>query len=198
MAGKSFMDKLKEQEWFQQLSQSYQQLPPDQQNYVKWGSMGGGALLLLYFIFSTVGSANQVKNDYFEKQDLARVLNHANDEIRRLKGQNSGISSGGAQNWASILQGLAGNTGLQGNSVEILKESPGATQGTIQETLLEVKVKGATLRPLVQMLYQVEHGSPPMKLKGLVIEPNDADGTMNAKLNLSGYLAKADKSEKSK
>jgi hypothetical protein len=68
----------------------------------------------------------------------------------------------------------------------------------IQESLLEVKLKGLQVRQLVPFLYQIEHGTPPMKLKGLVVEPSSEEGLLNAKVNVSGYMAKPDKGEKSK
>ena len=63
----------------------------------------------------------------------------------------------------------------------------------IQESLLEVQIRGVTIRPLVQILYQLEHSQPPMKLKGMSVEAGPGDGLLNAKLNLSGYMAKGDK-----
>ena len=198
MATNTTFDKIKEQEWFQQLSNSYQQLTPDQQNYVKWGSLGSGFLLGFYLIFSVIQSANTAKTDYYQKQELAQVLTQANDEIRRLKGQNAGFAQGTPQTWLTVFQGLASLQGLPPDSIEILKESPGAAQNVIQETLLEVKVKSAPIRQLVQMLYTIDHGSPPMKLKGLIIESSAAEGLLNAKLNISGYMAKPEKTEKAK
>lgn len=88
--------------------------------------------------------------------------------------------------------------GLPATAVEILKESPGATQGVIQESLLEVKLKGLQVRQLVPFLYQIEHGSPPMKLKGLIVEPSSEEGLLNAKVNVSGYMAKQEKGDKAK
>jgi hypothetical protein len=67
----------------------------------------------------------------------------------------------------------------------------------IQESLLEVKMKNIPLRSLTQVVFQMEHGSPPMKLKGMIVEAGN-DGLLNVKLNLSGYLAKPEKGEKSK
>ena len=81
------------------------------------------------------------------------------------------------------------------NAIEILKEAPGAAKNVIQETLLEVQVKGVTVRPLVQILFQLEHSQPPMKLKGISIESGASDGQLNAKLNLSAYMAKGEKTK---
>lgn len=191
------LDKLKEQEWYQQIQNSYQQLPPEQQNYVKWGSLAAGLSLLLYFTFMTIEAANSVKDEYFQKQELAQLVNQGNDEIRRLKGQSSGFSSSAPQSWKSTFESLATSQGMSGEEIEIIKEIPGPAQNIIQETLLQVHVKGVELRPLVELLFQVEHGSPPMKLKGFTIESTATDGTLDAKINISGYMAKSDK-EKSK
>ena len=79
---------------------------------------------------------------------------------------------------------------MQPDAIEILKEAPGISQNVIQEVLLEVKIKGISLQPLVQLLFQMEHAQPPMKLKGMSVEPGTGDNLLNAKLNLSGYMAK--------
>jgi malate/lactate dehydrogenase len=188
-----FSDKIKEQEWFQQLQGSYQQLSPEQQNYIKWGSVGAAVVFFLYITFSILSSANSLKSEYFEKQELIQVINQAGDEIRRLKGQNAGISQGGAQTWKAVVQGWATTQGLQPEAAEIIKEAPGMSQNIIQESLLEVQVKGMTLSSMVQMLYQVEHGTPPVKLKGLQVEAGTGDGLLNVKMNLSGFMPKPEK-----
>lgn len=186
------VDSIKDQSWYQQLQGSFQQLSPEQQSYVKWGSIGGGILLLFYFIFSAAHTANSVRDEYYEKQELLTLVNQAADEIRRLKGQNSTLSSSGAQTWKAVLQNVVVSQGLQPEALEIIKESPGASQSMIQETLVEANIKGILVRPLVQALFQIEHNSPPMKLKGLQVEPG-AEGVLNAKLILSGFMPKAEK-----
>ncbi|MBC7396930.1 MAG: type II secretion system protein M [Bdellovibrionales bacterium] len=189
------LDKVKEQEWFQQLKSSYDQLSPEQQSYAKWGSLLLGSIVFMFVTISTIQSANTAKGEYFEKQELVRIVSQATDEIRRLKGQNAGFVQAGVQNWKSILQSAASQQGMAAEAVEITKESPGASQNVIQETLLEVQVKGASVRPLTQFLVQLERGNPPIKLKGMKIE-TAGDGSLNAHLNLSGYLSKPEKAER--
>jgi len=192
-----FSEKIKEQEWFQQIQSSYQQLSPEQQNYVKWGGIGGGIIVFLYLTITLLSSANALKSEYFEKQALLQLINQAGDEIRRLKGQNAGISQPGAKDWKTVVQGWATAQGLQPDSIELVKETPQPAKGAVRESLLEVQVKGISLHPLVQMLYQIEHGTPPAKLKGLQIDVASDDGLLNAKLSLSGFLAVSDgKTEK--
>jgi hypothetical protein len=195
MAFADQLDKIKDQEWYQQIKASYDQLPPDQQQYVKWGGFGAFLLLLFYITYLAMNLANTAKNDYFDKRDLADVVNSAADEVRRLKGQSAGFSQSGAQNWKSIFQGIAAQEGLAPEAIDVTKETPGASQNIIQETLLEVQLKGVTTRALTQVLYSVEHGNPPMKLKGMKIDTNPADGTLTAMLNISGYLPKPEKTD---
>jgi hypothetical protein len=190
------LEKLREQEWYQQIQGAYQQLPVEQQNYVKWGSLGAGLLLLMILIFSMARSAGSLRREYHEKQELVRLVTDASEELRRLRGQSSSMSSpGGEQNWKSILGSLVSDQGIPIESLEILQESPGATENVIQETLLEFRIKSIPIRPLVQILSQIHQGAPPMKLKGLLIESDVATGQLNAKLNVSGYLAKGEKSK---
>jgi hypothetical protein len=190
------LDKIKEQEWYQQIQSSYQQLPAEQQNYIKWASLGGGALLLVGLIASMAGSAGALRREYHEKQELVRIVNEASDELRRLRGQSSSISSpGGEQNWKSILDSLVTAQGLPAESLEILQESPGASENLIQETLIEFKIKAVSIRPLVQILTQIHQGTPPMKLKGLLVEADPSSGQLDARINISGYLAKGEKSK---
>ena len=189
------IQQMKEQEWYQQLQSTYQQLSPEQQAYVKWGSIAASFFLVFYFSWSIVQSSNSIKDEYFQKQELVQSLNKGSEEIRRLKGQSVGFSQTAAANWKTSIQSLAATQGLQPDAVEILKESSGPAQNVIQETLLEVQVKGISVKPLVQLLFQMEHAQPPMKLKGINIETGATEGLLNAKLNLSGYLAKGEKSK---
>jgi len=194
----SVFEKIKEQEFYQQVQGAYQQLPSEQQSYVKWGAAGAGFLLLFYFIFSVIHSANSTRAEYYEKQELARIVTDASDELRRLKGQSMGMSQTTEQNWKAILTNLVTAQGIPAESLEVMKEAPGASQNVIQESLLEIKIKNAALRSLVQILAQMDHGNPPMKLKGLLIESGPEDGKLTAKINLSGYIAKSEKDGKSK
>ena len=191
------LDKIKEQEWYQQIQGAFQQLSPEQQNQLRWGGVIAGFLVSIWVIYSVTASAGSARNGYYEKQELARVITDANDELRRLKGQNSAMAQGQEQNWKTLISNLAGSQGIPADHIEVSKEQPGKTRNSIQETLLEVQVKSAALSSLVQMLAQIERGNPPMKLKGLRIEPA-TEGQLNAKLNLSGYLGKTEKGEKSK
>ncbi len=188
--------KIKEQEWFNQVKNSYDQLAPEQQNFVKWGAWGGTILLFAYLWFSVLSGANSAKSDYYEKQDLLQTVNQASDELRRLKGQNAGLTQMAVPEWKSVFQGLVSSQGLSPESVEVIKETPGVAQNVIQEYLLEVQVKGIAPRVLSQLLFTIEHGTPPMKLKGMMLDTNPADGLLTAKLNVSGYVAKAEKTEK--
>jgi hypothetical protein len=199
MAFADQLDKIKEQEWYQQAKANYDQLPTEQQTYVKWGSFGAVLLLLLYLTFTTVDLAGSAKNDYFDKQELSDVVSKANDEIRRLKGQNAGFAQNtGAQNWKAIMAGLVTQQSLSPDALEITKETPGALQGIIQETLIEAKFKNVNTRQLTGFLYAVEHGNPPMKLKGMKIDSDAKTGSLSGSLNISGYLPKPEKGDKSK
>ncbi len=190
-----FLSSMKEQEWYQQLQNTYQQLSPEQQNYLKWGSVSISLIFSFYITWNIVKSSNAIKDEYYQKQELVQSLNQASDEIRRLKGQSMGFSQSTSANWKTTVQSLVAAQGLQPDAVELMKETSGISQNVIQETLLEVQVKGITVRPLVQLLYQMEHAQPPMKLKGINIESGASDGLLNAKLNLSGYLAKGEKAK---
>jgi type II secretory pathway component PulM len=187
------MEKLRDQEWFQQLQASYDQLPPEQQKYVKWGSLGGAVIVFLYFAVGTLTSANSLKSEYFEKQDLLQVVNQSGDEMRRLKGQNSSFTANAApQTWKAVLESIATNQGLTPDAIEVTKETPGPAQSVIQETFLEVQVKNVPVRALEQMIYQIEHNTPPMKLKGMSTDTG-ADGNLTATLTISGFMPKPEK-----
>jgi hypothetical protein len=189
----SVLEKIKEQEFYQQLQASYQQLSAEQQTQLKWGSAGIGFLVLFWLIFSVIKASNGAREEYYEKQEMARVINDASDEIRRLKGQSSGIVSSGGKDWKSIIEQRGTSIGIPRESLEVTKEGAGASLNVIQESLLELKLKNVQLRPLVQFLTQIEQGSPPMKLKGLQIETGAEEGKLSARVNLSGYLAKPEK-----
>ncbi len=187
-AFEQFTAKIKEQEWYQQLEASFERLPPDQQKMVKMGAWAVGGLSVLIFTWTMVGSANDAKSEYYEKYELLQTLNQATDELRRLRGQNAGMNQGGTANWKQFFQN---------DSIEVLKETPGATQSVLQETLLDLEMKAVGLRQMVQALYKIEHGSPPMKLRALQVENGAGDGLLSVKFSVSAYSAKPEKAEKS-
>ncbi len=194
----SVLEKIKEQEWYQQIQSGYQQLGPEQQNQLRIGGLVGAFLALFLVIYSVGGPANRVRDEYLEKQELYQIVSSANDELRRLRGQNSVGSQAMAKDWNSILSALASAQGIAPENLEIVKQEPGKSDAVIEESLLEVRIRQAALPALVRLLSQMDRGTPPMKLKGLAIEPSGTDGSLSVKLNLSGYLAKSAKGEKSK
>lgn len=185
-----FLDKIKDSEVYTQIQNQYQQLPPEQQKIVKVGGISVIGILFLFYSYTIFTNANRARSEYFDQQELLMLVNQAGDEIRRLKGQNAGLSQSGTQNWKQHIASLAGAQGVPPANVEVSKETPGATKEILQETLLDVQIKGIQLRPLVQMLYQVEHGSIPMKLRSLAINSESSDGTLVAKLSVSGFSVK--------
>ncbi len=192
---KQFTQQLKDQEWFQQIQSAFQQLSPEQQTYVKWGGFSAIFIAFIMLTWNIRSSSSGIKDEYYQKLELTQVLNQGGDELRRLKGQSAGINQSSTQTWKKTIESLAAAQGLPPESVEILKESQGNSQNVIQEFLLEVMIKGIAVQPLVQLLYQMEHAQPPIKLKGMKVEPVSGGSTLNAKLNLSGYMAKEVKSK---
>jgi hypothetical protein len=187
-----FLEKIKDQEWYQQIQSQFQQLPPDQQQMVKWGSVALSGLLGLWMAFSFSSSAGEAKADYYEKQDLLQVINQAGDELKRMKGQNTNIGQSPNKDWKPFFTTVASNVGLAPENIEVLKESPGPLKGIIQETLLEISIKGIAIRPLVQMIYQMEHGPTPIKLRYLQITAPYGSSALSARLAMSGFGAKED------
>jgi hypothetical protein len=191
---KQFLQQVKEQEWYQQIQSVFQQLSPEQQTYVKWGTISSFFIAFLVLTWNIMSHSNGIKNEFYQKLELTQVLNQGSDELRRLKGQSAGINQSSSQTWKKTLESLVSTQGLPPESIEILKETQGNSQNVIQEFLLEVMIKGISVQPLVQLLYQMEHSQPPMKLKGMKIEPVSGGSSLNARLNLSGYMAKEVKS----
>lgn len=183
-------ESIRSQSWYQQAESSFQQLPPNQQNWIKQGSIATLLGSLIYFSWTLISGAHTMKRNYFAEQELLQIVNQAGEELRRLRGQNSGFSGANNQSYKEIFAGLITAQGLPVDRAEVLKESPGTGQGNLQETLVDVNIKEIAIRPLVQLLFQVEHGNPPMKIRQLEIQNEKAEGVMNVKLAVSGFAPK--------
>lgn len=187
----NLVNSIKDQEGYQQLVGLYQQLSTDQQKILKISVLSLTTVGLLYVTGSLVSQSYSLKNEYAEKYALYNTLTQASDEIRRLKGQNNSMNQGGAQDWGSALSGLSSMQGFSPEQTQVVSNTQGPTKGTLQESILQFQIKDAQVRPLTQLLVQMERASPPLKLKRLTIDSRPHEGKLEAQIFASGFMATA-------
>lgn len=121
---------LDEQPWFQQLKQKWEELDPQSQSYLRWGSVAGALGLMLYWTVGTWWGVHNLKNELDEKTNLIGLIQGANDEMRRLRESMPGASVGGmagedeASPWGTYLETMASTAGIDKASLTVGTEKP--------------------------------------------------------------------------
>lgn len=183
-------DWLGEQVWFQQIKAKWDELDPNSRAYLKAGAMGGTLLLAIGLVISSIWSVHSLKSELNDKQDLLTLIQSANEELRKLREQTSGVptaSSGGGA-WPGYFETIATNAGIEKDALGVGTEKPGATGETTKETLYDLSLKHVSVKQVVRYAFNLENGARPVKLRNIQIDTkNDPDGYMDATLSVSGF-----------
>ncbi len=184
------IERLNEQQWFQELRGKWEELDPQSRTYLKLASVGGTLLLVFVLIGSSVWSVHKLKRELAEKADLLVLMQGANDELRRLKEANSAAAAGAEAEgpWPAYLEGIASGNGIDKTSFAVGTEKPGGTTESSKEMLVDVALKHVSIKQIVRFTYALENGTRPAKLRNLTIDTkNDPAGYLDATLAISGF-----------
>jgi hypothetical protein len=184
-----FREWIAEQEWFQQLKTKWDELDPQSQMYARLGALGGGVVIFLLVILSSIWSVQSLKSELQGKQELLDLLQSSSDELSRLKGESMGLGEGNEKpNWPAFVADKATRAGIDGGSVDVSAEKPGASQGDTRESLFDIQIKHVSIKQVVRFAFNLETAEKPVKLKTLAIDTKaDPEGYMDAILSVSAF-----------
>jgi hypothetical protein len=187
------LEKLREQQFYQQIKQQWDELDPQSRLLLKSASIVGVVLGVLIAVFSSILSVRSLKGELAEKLELTSYVESETETLRRLKETNASINAGSPPGgpWNAYVQGLVSAAGIDAASATLGQEKPGTSSAISDEALMEVSLKKVSIKQVVRLALQIETGARPAKVKNISIETNaDPAGYMDAKLALSLFNVK--------
>jgi len=98
----------------------------------------------------------EIETRQTQMMTAARLAN----DVRRLQAELARveplITQGAQTDLLTLLESLAGEAGLSGDQVDSVTPKPPSSNDRYPETRVEVRLKGATLKQLVQLLHRIE------------------------------------------
>jgi len=127
-----------------------------------------------------------------EKLALIKHLNRSQDELRRLR-DNNPLSGMGAsdQPWAGDIETQASQKVIAAENLKVNEQAAQVgSNGAPSEQLIDIDVKKVNVRQLVKLVFQLENGARPAKVKTLQVDTEpDESGYVNLKFSLLTYQA---------
>ncbi len=183
----------------QQLKSKFDELEPRSRNQVTGGAVGGILLLIVLVVVNASMSVRTLKQNLAEKNELVRLLQSANEDLRRLKEEASlaGISTqaGGSGEappaWNAHFETTATSAGIQKDAIAISGEKAGTTGEQTRESLFDITLKKVNLRQLARFATSIESGSKPVKIRNLTIDAKpDGSAWLDATVSVSAFSLK--------
>ncbi len=196
-------DSLSDQVWFQELKAKWAELPPQQQTYVKYGSILLLLLICFGWVMKSAWGVRSLKKELAEKQAIIQLIQSANDEMRRIKDTiPSSYSSGGkgdSQPWSAYFDSVATTSSIDKSALTLGSEKPGKKSDLTVESLFEISIKHISIRQAVRMMHHLENGQRPVKVRNMAIDTKaDPAGYIDVTLQVSAYSLQGDDSKDSK
>lgn len=187
-----FQERLNQQVWFQELKEKWDELDPKNRLYIKIAGVIGTLAFCLISILGSVISTYQLRSDLASKNEILRMIQSAQDEMRELRNQiPPSATVDGARNpevnWADYLRGIAQTNGIESGNLEISPEKPGTATDSTREALIDLKLTKTTIRKVVQFAFAIQSGEQPMKLRNLAIDTDGTEGYVNSTISISGF-----------
>jgi hypothetical protein len=199
----TLLDKIQEQTWFQQLKSKYDELDAQSRTYLQWAGAGAAVLIVAWVFIGTAWKVHRIRGDLAEKDELLQLIQSANEEMGELKAKIPYSAEGGPasnQPLKDYVSGIAVNAGIAPGALELSNEkldppregARDASRDTTKETLAQVSVKKINVKQVVRLLFQLENGSRPIKVRNLNIDTHtDESGYLDATLQISAFTVKS-------
>jgi hypothetical protein len=203
------VDKIAEQSWFQELKAKWDELDQQSKTYLKYAAWAGSVLLIFFIVLSSIWNVYSLKRDLADRSDLLSLLQNANDEIRSLRDATPALNNltptppGGkgapaadkqSEPWKTVVEGLAGTAGIEKASFTYGAEKTQKQGEMTEETVVDLSLKGVSIKQVVRFAFQLENAARPIKLRNLTIDTKaDPQGYMDATLAISAFAFKVKK-----
>lgn len=192
MADNRVLEWLESQPAFGRLKSKWEELDPKAQLWVRMGGAGLLGLVVAIVALTQYWSARSARNEYEDKAALLALIDSSADELRSLRSA-SGLSDESAESWSAYVQATSAPTAATVEEKPVaLPTRRGAAPPSRVETLVQVSVAELNLRQLTRVVYQLENGRRPLKLRELTITAkDDLSGYLSAQMTFSGYSSGA-------
>ncbi len=180
----AWKEKLKQQQWFQELETAWNALDTKQQEVAKWAGLSFACIAIVFSIYSIQSKVGTLESEVEEKEALIDLINRASESSR--------VKSGGAQNinLRGMVASVSGMQGLPEGSLEVLEERPTPAKGPMQETLSVVRAKGISVRAVGDLLTSFDNPAQPLKIRNLEIETQPEESVLHMKFYVSTFQSK--------
>lgn len=188
-AGDRFSDWLEEQVWFQSLKSKWEELEPENRRNARVAVVIAIAAVGLGSAFWSMSATSAAREKNQTKKELLTFLLKSEEEIRRLRSNprmSAARPSGSRANWGQYALEVATQNGIDRGSVEALPEAPGNKTPLIEETEFGLKAKNITIRQLLRLVYGMETGIQPVRVRTLGVKTIGSEGYLEAELRLAG------------
>jgi hypothetical protein len=187
-----FRDKISEQVWAQEIKAKWDELPSEKKHVFRLGALFGSVAVILIGMFSWGMSVRGLERDYENKKTVLALLEAGTQELAGLK---SALTvegdEGSTESWSDYIRSTAARTGVDAASVETGEEKAGEDTDLTSESLIDITVKRTNIRKLVRLVFSLEHGGRPIKLRNLNIDTKqDPEGYIDATLSVSAFKIK--------
>ncbi len=188
------LQRITEQQWFQQLKGKWEELDPQSRLYLKYAGGIAAALVVFGTLGSTYWRVRGLRKELAAKNELIQLVQSATDELRRLRESVPAVSQGGRPGeapvgpWGPYFESTAASSSIEKANLTIGPEKPGSTTEQAKESLYQLTVKKVNIKQIVRFAFLLESGARPMKLRHLTIDTKaDPTGYMDATLSMSAF-----------
>lgn len=183
---------------FQQLKSKYEELDPKSRMAVLGGGAGLIVLLVGGVLVNSALGVRAIKQDVADRNDLIRLLQTANDDLRKLKDEaaGAGMARGNGDReaqpaWAAHFESTAMGAGIQKEAVTISGEKPGTQGEQTKESLFDISLKKINLRQLSKFAANLESGLKPIKIRAMQVDAKpDGSAWLDATISVSAFSMK--------
>lgn len=187
-----FQDKLQEQVWYQQIRAKWDELDPRHRQIASMVGIFGSFAVLIIVTLSMYSSVSTKQAELDEKLALIKHLNRSQDELRRLRDNNPLSGMGGSDEpWTGYIESQASQMGIAAENLKVNEQAPqSGSNGAPSEQIIDIDLKKVNVRQLVKLIFQLENGARPAKVKTLQVDTEpDESGYVNLKFSLLTYQA---------
>ena len=185
-------DKLQDQVWYQQIRSKWDELDPKNRSIIRTGSMVLAITVLLVGTVSLYSDVRRKRQQIEDRQELVTKLQKSQDELRRLR-ENSPLAQGNPDEpWNTYIESKLAPIGIRADSITVEPERALPVDKNNpdrpKETVIDATLKKVNVRQLVKLVYQLENGGRPAKVKRIQVDTEpDESGYLNLSITLLGY-----------
>ncbi len=171
----NLQEKIKESSIYNQLSDKYDNLTPNLQKTVFYGSIAFVVLILLYIPFSYYSQSSTYESEFKERRQLIRDLLKVSKDVQEAPDLPMPPSAEALKTQIDSQLQIARLIPEQISSIEQVYEKSTLIADSLISYITKVSLVQLNIRQILDVGSQLESLSPSVKMKDLFIEPNQKD-----------------------